>query len=225
MIYIFLPLGIILLFLSASLLYKAWNIQKEGFQSSAEDVLENVYRPLVNIICPALLKTREKLKEDPDNGNVDEYIYDKAGGDVIYCPALKKDQLFMMNPSIGEQMIRTVDFLEKKMSDVLDDINESLTKSCEESKDREGQQSKQSRSIFEGFATEEKVDTKGVDTKGVDPVLLQQLKDTIYGQRISSIYSAMGANSDFPSKLNRVQYLYIQLTDIESNPEKLRGSC
>jgi hypothetical protein len=255
--YIFLPLGIILIFLSVFLLYKAWNVQKEGFQSSTQDELETVYKSLTGIVCPALLKLRQKFADNPNNGNVDDYIYNMAGGDVIYCPALLKERLYMMDPNIGEQMVRTIVFLEKTMSNIIADINNALSKACmkeefedvipeavavepileaipepaleptpEEKAKAEAEAKEKAKILAEAQILGEAPSIKvAAAVPDITSNISDETKELIYGQRLSSLKAAIEAGPDILNKLKIIQYLYLQITDIEKNPENLKGTC
>ena len=190
MFHFYLPLGIIFLFIAYVLIYKGYKgIKEESQSSSTHDNLEYVYRKLTDTVCPALIHIRKKLAEDPENGNIDDYIHREASGDVVQCPALTKEQLFMMDPNTGEQMVRTIHFLDKNMETILDKKMDDLY-------------------------TDSYIETSTVPS--IDPIALEQFKETIYKDRLVSLYTAIHSESDISKKLNRIQYLYTEIVGIEN---------
>jgi len=215
MSYIFLPLAIILLFVSFLLISKGIQQFKEGFdENSQRSTLESMYRPLVILVCPALIKMRQKIGENPNNGNVDEYIFNRAGGTVITCPALKKDTLQSLDPDIGGQMIRTINFLHEYMSNIITTLNQALSVKW-------GDVPKASDSPLNPANAPPKTDS---DTNAPTTVenFSENTLEYIYFQRIQSLNTAMSSDPSLPKKVVQLKSLLDQIIHIETDPDSIK---
>ena len=152
---------------------------------------------------------REKIGENPNNGNVDEYIFNRAGGTVITCPALKKDTLQSLDPDIGGQMVRTINFLHEYMSNIITTLNQSLSVKW-------GDVPKASDSPLNPANAPPTTDTKTVEN------FSENTLEFIYFQRIQSLNTAMSSDPSLPKKVVQIKSLLDQIIYIETHPDSIK---
>ena len=183
-----------------------------------------MYRPLVTLVCPALIKMRQKIGENPNNGNVDEYIFNRAGGTVITCPALKIDKLQTLDPDIGGQMVRTINFLNEFMNNIITTLNQALSVKWDDVP-------KASDSPMNPANAPPKTDsdatapTAPATASPASPTVENFSEDTrefIYFQRIQSLNTAMNSDPSLPKKAVQLKGLLDQIIYIETHPDSIK---
>lgn len=187
------PIGILLLFLAAF----CTRVAVEGFQEETdEQKLAKVYSEFATRLCPILSDVQEELKKDPDNATL-------PTPNLLQCPPLQ--DMARLPPTIGQQVVATIDYLNTQLVNVNKKLMTSLEASCKASK-------------TEGF--EDAVAPKD-DTQ---EQLSEETRARILKDRLEKLLS-FTTSKELLEKFARTQTLHKQMKQIQENPESVKSAC